>query len=79
MERLQYQALNKASGAVQWSSEEKLNKITGVEDVDTIMRATQAKFVARSMGDPTGVGGIWNKSARQENGENTEKIGGRHW
>ena len=43
------------------------------------MRAIQAKFAARNMADPTGVADIRPKSARQENGENTEEIGGRHW
>ena len=52
MERLQYQALKKATGAVQGSSMEKVDKIAGVEDVDTIMKAAQARFDARSMADP---------------------------
>src|SRR5258706_13075130 len=42
MERLQYQALKKSTGAVQGGSMEKVNKIAGVEEVDTIMRANQA-------------------------------------
>ena len=77
MERLQYQALKKSMGAVQGSSMEKVNKIPGVEEVDTIMRASQARFVARSMADPSGVGDMWPKSARPENGEDGE--GGRDW
>ena len=40
MERLQYQALKKSTGAVQGSSMEKVNRIGGVEEVDTIMRAS---------------------------------------
>ena len=62
MERLQYQALKKSMGAVQGSSIEKINKIAGVEEVDTIIRASQARFVARSMADPSRVWDIWPKS-----------------
>ena len=58
MEKLQYQVLKKATGAVQGSSMEKVNKIAGVEDVETIMRANQARFIARCMADPAGVGDI---------------------
>ena len=59
MLRFQYQALKKATGAVQGSSIEKVDKITGVEDVDTTMKSAQTRFVARSIADPTGVGDIW--------------------
>ena len=77
MERLQYQALKKSTGAVQGSSMEKVNRIAGVEEVDTIMRASQVRFIARSMADPSGVGDMWPKSARPENGEDGEE--GRDW
>ena len=62
IERLQYQALKKSMGAVQGSSIEKINKIAGVEEVDTIIRASQARFVVRSMADPSRVWDIWPKS-----------------
>ena len=45
-QRLQYQALKKVIGGVQRSRMEKVNRITGVEDVDAIMKAIQARFVA---------------------------------
>ena len=68
MERLQYQALKEATGAVQGSSIEKVDMIAGVEDVDTIMRANQACFIARSMADPAGVGDIYRKKRRAGTG-----------
>ena len=77
MERLQYQALKKSTGAVQGSSIEKVNRIAGVEEVDTIMRASQVRFIARSMADPSGVGDMWPKSARLGNEEDGEE--GRDW
>ena len=70
MERLQYQALKKATGAVQGSSIEKVDKIAGVEDVDIIMKSAQTRFVARSIANSTGVGDICL-------GCETEV--GRHW
>ena len=39
MERLQYQALKKVTGAIQGSKMMKVDMIVGVEDVDTIIRA----------------------------------------
>ena len=56
---------------------EKANRIAGVEEVDIIMRASQVKFVARSMADPSGVGDMCPKSVRSENEENREE--GRDW
>ena len=41
------------------------------------MRSNQARFVARSMADPSGVGDMWPKSARLENKEDGER--GRDW
>ena len=64
-------------GAVQGSSIEKVNRIAGVEEVDTIMRASQVRFVARSMADPLGVGNMWPKLAWPENREDGEE--GRDW
>ena len=52
---------------------EKVNRIAGVEGVDTIMRASQVRFVARSMADPSGVGDMWPKSAWPENEEDGEE------
>ena len=48
--RLQYQALRKATGAVQGTSAE---KIAGVESVDIHMDNNQIRFVARCVEDPT--------------------------
>ena len=56
---------------------EKVNRIAGVEEVDTIMRASQVRFVARSMADPSRVRDIWPKSVRPENDEDGEE--GRDW
>lgn len=55
MERLQYQALKKVTGAVQGSSMDKVNKIVGVEDIDTIMQVAQARFTAKNIADSVGV------------------------
>ena len=47
-----------------------MDRIAGVEDIDTILKSAQARFVARSMVDLTGVGDIW---------QGCESEGGRHW
>ena len=53
--RLQYQALRKATGEVQGTSAEKVNKIAGVESADIHMDNNQVRFVARCVEDPTKV------------------------
>ena len=62
--RLKYQALRKATGTVQGTSAEKVNKIAGVEDVDVHLDNLQVRLVARSveysskLGDILGPNGI---------------------
>ena len=48
-----------------------------LEDIDTIMRTNQARFVARSMVDPAGVGDILQEKRRTGTG-GTEASGGCH-
>ena len=55
--RLQYQALRKATGAVQETGMNKVNQMAGVEDVPTHLGSCQARFVARSV-DPSNLGDI---------------------
>ena len=52
-QRLQYQVLRKATGAVTGASMEKINLIAGVEDVYTTLNATQQRFMARCMQEPS--------------------------
>ena len=40
----------------------KVEKIAGVEAVDTIMEAAQARFFARAVADPSAVGDLWSAS-----------------
>ena len=42
-----YQALRKATGAVQGTAMDKVNRMAGVEDVPTYLDNCQARFVAR--------------------------------
>ena len=61
--RLQYQALQKATGTVQGTAIDKVNRMAGVEDVPTHMGNSQARFVARCVNDELaeeGEGQRWN-------------------
>ncbi|KAF8463325.1 hypothetical protein BDZ91DRAFT_796479 [Kalaharituber pfeilii] len=76
MERIQYQILRKATGAVHGAARQKVNWIVGVECAETALDAAQARFVARSMGDPSGCGDVWSADFR---GEGEEEERGRDW
>ena len=56
--RLQYQALRKATGAVQGTASDKVNQMAGVEDVPTHLDNNQVRFVARQVEDPSNLGDI---------------------
>ena len=56
--QLQYQALWKATGAVQGTSAERVNQMAGVEDVSTHLNNNQVRFVARQVEDPSKVGNL---------------------
>ena len=56
--RLQYQALRKATGAVQGTAIDKVNRMAGVENVATHLDNNQVRFVAQCVEDPTKLGDI---------------------
>ena len=56
---LQYQCLRKCTGAPLGTSKTAVNKIAGVEAIETKMGAMQARFVARSMGDNSAMERLW--------------------
>ena len=70
LQKLQYQALRRATGAITGASQDKVNKISCVEDVETTLDATQQRFMARAMSDPSKVKDLFT-SVNQELG--------RHW
>ena len=55
---MQYQSLRKCAGAPQGTPQEAVDKITGVESIETKMDAMQARFVARSMCDVAAMEGL---------------------
>lgn len=56
--RLQYQALRKATDAVQGTATDKMNRMAGVEDVRTHMDNSQVQFMAWCVEDPSKMGDI---------------------
>ena len=50
---LQYQSHRKCAGAPHGTAQEAVDKVAGVESIEGKMDAMQARFVARSMGNPT--------------------------
>ena len=67
MQKLQNQALWKCTGAAYGSSGEKVQKIAGVESVDTILDAAQTRFFARAVADPSALGDLWPTSLKLDN------------
>ena len=53
------------------ANRQKVNAIAAVEDVDTILQATQTRHMVRCMADPTTTADIWEQA-------HTDK-GGRLW
>ena len=80
MQKLQNQALRKCTGAAYRSSGEKVEKIAGVEPVDTILDRAQTRFFARAVADPAAIGDLWMASLKPDNqdSELTEEEG-RDW
>ena len=66
--RLQSQVLCKCIGAVFGANRPKLNAITVVEDVDTILQATQSRHIARCMADPSTTADIWEQAYTDKGG-----------
>ena len=56
--QVQYQALRKATGVVQGTSGETVNRMTGVEVAATHLDNCQARFMARCVEDPCKLGNI---------------------
>ena len=52
MEKLQYQALRKCTGAVVGAEKVLVRQIAAVEDVETFAEAAQGRFLARAISDP---------------------------
>ena len=76
LKTLQYQSLRKCAGAPHGTAQEAVDKVTGVESIEGKMDAMQARYVARSMGNPTVMEGLWPadfKNSQEDMGE------GRHW
>ena len=78
--KLQNQALRKCTGAAYGSSGEKVERIAGVESVDTILDGAQTRFFARAVADPSAIGDLWPASLNPDNTDN-ELIEeeGRDW
>ena len=68
-ERLQYQALRKCTGAVLGANKEKVNAIAGVEDVETILDASQQRYMARCIANPSTTEDIWDEAAKSKSGK----------
>ena len=58
MNKLQYQALRKCTGAVKGARREVVSQIAGVESPRMVMDAAQARLMAKVMRDPTAVGDL---------------------
>ena len=69
MQKLQNQALRKCTGAAYGSSGEKVERIAGVEPVDTILDGAQTRFFARAVADPAAIGDLWPASLKLDNEE----------
>ena len=67
MQKLQNQALRKCTGAAYGSAGEKVERVAGVEPVDTILDGAQTQFFARVVADPTAIGDLWPTSLKPDN------------
>ena len=79
--RLQYQALRKATGAVQGTASDQVNQMARVEDVPTHLD-NQVRFVARQVEDPSKLGDIMPVGfgdIRMLDDELAEEGDGRRW
>ncbi len=59
LKTLQYQSLRKCVGAAHETAQAAVDCIAGVESIETKLDAMQARFVARSMTNPTAMEGLW--------------------
>ena len=56
MEKLQYRALRKCTGAVVGAERKLVQQIAAVEDVETFAEAACSRFLARAISDPMRAG-----------------------
>ena len=79
----QNQALRKCIGAAYGSSGGKVERIVGVESVDTTMDAAQTRFFARAVVDLAAIGDFWPVSINPANSEEewveTARSHGAYW
>ncbi len=76
LRKIQYQSLRKCAGAPQGTPIEDVDKIMGVESIETKIDMIQACFVARSMCDGIAMEGLWPPDFEKSE----EKLGkGRDW
>ena len=73
---MQYQSLSKCAGAPRGTPQEAVDKISGVESIETKMDTMQARFVSRSMCDRSAMEGLWPADFEKSEEEQEE---GRHW
>ena len=76
LKTLQYQCLRRYTGAHQVTAQFAVDRIAGVEPIETKLDAIQAPFVARSLGNPTAMEGLWPADF---GGSQEERRAGRHW
>ena len=76
LKTLQYQSLSKSVGAPYGTAQAAVDRIAGVEPIETKLDSMQARFVARSMTDPTAIRGLWPRDFKKSQ----EEVGkGGHW
>ena len=62
------------------SSGEKIERIAGVEPVNTILDAAQTRFFARAVADPEAIGDLWPSSVKPDNdSDEWVEEDGRDW
>ena len=70
MEKVEYQALRKCTGTYRRAVREKVLAITGVEPLDVKLNSMQARWLARTIQNPTAAGELlpasWGSLAAQE-------------
>ena len=78
MEKLQYAALRKCTGAIVGARREYVRKIAAVEGVETFARAAAGRFLARTMCDP-GCAGVAGDGDAVMAGAGELSLGGCCW
>ena len=76
LKSLQYQSLRRCSGAPPGTAQDAVDRISGVESVETKMDVMQARFVARTMCDGSAMEGLWPADFEKSEEESGRE---RHW